>query len=118
MQMAACNRFDGALQFGQGEGRRHQFENDRPIFEFRPQSTYRRRQNAAVIVAHRLSQRIEMTPALRRLASVPQGLGQQARLIEKFIAFESVLLVEAALLRAKQRAEEGAAGASRGPGAG
>ena len=48
--MTARDRLGCALQLRQGENGWHQFENDRPVFKFRPQSAHRRRQNAAVIV--------------------------------------------------------------------
>ena len=105
VDMSAGNRLDGALKLGQSEYRRHQLENDRPIFEFRTQSPHRRRQNTPVIVAHRFAQRRERRTLLRAFAPVAQGFGQKAGLIEQFIAFEGVLLVEAALLRSKQRAD-------------
>src|SRR5258708_229030 len=51
MQVAARDRFDGPLQFGQRELRRHQLEDDRAVFELGAEPRDGGREDAAMVEA-------------------------------------------------------------------
>src|SRR5207248_4574505 len=53
VQSDAGERLDGPLQLQQREGRRHQLENHRPVFDLASQTPERRRQDPAMIERHR-----------------------------------------------------------------
>src|SRR5207237_6344891 len=49
----AGERLDGPLQLQQREGRRHQLENHRPVFDLAAEAAERRGQDAAMVKRHR-----------------------------------------------------------------
>ena len=53
VQMRTKNCFDVLLKFKQRELCRHQFENDWPVFDLRPNPADCRCQNPAMVKAHR-----------------------------------------------------------------
>jgi len=105
VQAPAGDRFDGALQFGQREFTRHQFEHHRAIFELGAQPRDRGREDAAVVEPHRLAQRRQAFPRQRGFASVAARFLDQPGLVEQFIAVEHALFVPRAAAGAECEAQ-------------
>ena len=78
VQMAAGDRLDRALQFGERELARHQLEHDRAVFELGAQPRDRGGEDAAVVEAHRLAQRRELA-ARASAASRPSRRASSTR---------------------------------------
>ena len=95
------DRLDGALQFGERELARHQLEHHRTIFEFGAQPRDRGREDAPVIVPHRLAQRGEWPPRQRGLAAVAPRLLDQAGFVQQLVAIERFLFVPGAAAAAE-----------------
>src|SRR6267154_41499 len=85
-------RLDGALQLQQREGRRHQLEHDRPVFDLAAQAAERGRQDPAMIERHR-DAGAQAIAGERRPPEVAGRLGDEPRLVQELVAFEDQLLV-------------------------
>ena len=82
-------RLDAALQLQQREGIRHQFEDDRMVFDLGPQPGNSRRENAAMIEDHAVA-RHRRRAGIRRAAP---RLGDQPRLEQQFVALQNKFFV-------------------------
>ncbi len=114
MQPPPGDRFDGALQIGEGELARHQLEHHGAIFQLGAQSRDRGRKDAAVIESHGLAQRRHARAPERGAAAVTSRLLDQARLVEELVAVEHLLLVPRAATGAEAQAHA-LASAKRAP---
>ncbi len=85
MQRPARQSFDGALQLQQGEGRWHQLEDHRPVFDLGSQPRDPGSQDAAMVVAHR--------HARHGVGDRPARLGNQPGLMQQLIALQHEVLV-------------------------
>ena len=105
MQAPAGDRFDGALQLGQREFARHQFEHHRAVFELGAQSRDRGREDAAVVETHRLAERRQLFARQRGFAPVAARFLDQARFVQELVAVEHAFLVPGAAAGAEGEAQ-------------
>lgn len=97
------NRLDRALQFGEGELRRHQFEDDGPVFDLAAQTGKRRRGDPTVVMAHRSPQGDTCLALLD--APVLHGFFDQTRLVEKLVALQHMFFVEGEVIETKSKSQ-------------
>src|SRR5690606_33312060 len=113
VQVPAGDRFDGPLQFGQGELLRHQLEYDRTVLELAAQAADGGHQDASVIESHRPAEWDEPLAGDRVRPPVAGGLLDETGRIEQLVALECALLVPGNVALAEGKRE---AIAAREPG--
>src|SRR5579864_5245027 len=97
MELEAGEGLDRALQPQEREAFRHQLEDDRAIFDLGPQPCDRGREDAAMIMHHRLAcDGIGDSPAL-------PALGYQLRLVKQLVTLQDQLLVPVPVGKGKGR---------------
>ena len=101
MHVKAQKRLAGALQFIKREGVRHQFEDNRTVFQFRAKTTDRCRQNAAMIKLHGHAQLrcVGFFQTCRVGPTISQGFAHKPGFIKKLIAFQRVLFIPSAPIK-------------------
>src|SRR6516225_6210167 len=92
VQPHSRQRLDGALQLQQGEGGRHQLENDWSILDLAAQAADCGGEDPPVIGRHRYAENQTIARQGRPPEIAPRLL-DQPRLVEQLIAFEDELLV-------------------------
>src|SRR5207247_65244 len=95
VEMAARDRFDRALEFGQGELRRHQLEDYRAVFQLGAKTRDAGGEDAAVVEAHGDADRRRGFALRRDEAPVAFRLRDEADFVQELVAIENALLVPA-----------------------